>query len=88
MNLRGFKEDFLWGGSDQVRKLHLVSWDKATLSKEKGGLGVRRIGAMNDSLLLKWWRRFAIERDSLSRRVVSDKYDMVIDSWEARYGVA
>lgn len=31
---------FLWGGADLKKRLHLVSWNKVTRSKERGGVGV------------------------------------------------
>ena len=46
---------FLWGGCDEKRKMHLVIWDKATVSKEEGGLGIKKIRVMNECLLIKWW---------------------------------
>lgn len=44
--------DFIWKGN--MRKgIHLVGWDKITMSKKYGGLGVRRAREANTSLLGK-----------------------------------
>ena len=32
--------DFLWGSTDERRKMHMVSWSKIVRSKEEGGLGI------------------------------------------------
>ena len=46
--------DFLWGGGNVERKIHLLNWSTVCTSKEKGGLGVRSLVKMNKSLLGKW----------------------------------
>ena len=34
---------FLWGDHDEKRKVHMVAWEKLTVCKEKGGLGIRNL---------------------------------------------
>ena len=72
---------FLWGGSDIKKKVHLVSWDKVTLAKQDGGLGVKRLRIMNECLLLKWWWRYGCEANALWKRVVEAKYGSGIMTW-------
>ena len=49
--------DFLWGGSDDERKICWVSWVKIFQEKEEGGLGVKSLKEFNQALLAKWrWR--------------------------------
>lgn len=43
---------FLWRGTNDRRKLHLVSWDKITKAWNSGGLGVTVLGEMNAALLV------------------------------------
>ena len=40
LRLEKIQMDFLWGGGNLEKKLHLVNWDTVCLSKEKGGLGI------------------------------------------------
>ena len=42
--------------------------------KKKDGLGVRSLSKLNEALLFKWSWRFANERDSLWRKVISSKF--------------
>ena len=38
--LHKINRDFLWGSTNEKRKLHLVRWEKVIKSKEEGGLGI------------------------------------------------
>ncbi|KAJ0535016.1 putative RNA-directed DNA polymerase [Helianthus annuus] len=42
---------FLWGGSGG--KMSWVSWDRVACPVDKGGLGLRKLGSINKSLILK-----------------------------------
>ena len=33
------QRDFLWGGGNMDRKIHLINWGTVCSSKKKGGLG-------------------------------------------------
>ncbi|XP_024190144.1 uncharacterized protein LOC112194121 [Rosa chinensis] len=49
--------DFLWGDSDDKRKIHLVNWDNVCKPKNRGGLGIKRTTDMNKAMLAKVsWR--------------------------------
>ena len=41
--LEKIQRDFLLGGGNLKRIIHLVSWNAVCLSKEKGGLGIRSL---------------------------------------------
>ena len=56
--------DFLWGGGNLERKIHLINWNTVCSSKEKGGLSICSLSSMNRALLGKWLWRFAVEEDS------------------------
>ena len=67
---------FIWGGTDEKRKIHLASWNKASCPKKAGGLGFKKIRVMNECLLIKWWWRFGCEGNSLWRKVIKAKYEI------------
>nr|KAJ0205515.1 hypothetical protein LSAT_V11C500267880 [Lactuca sativa] len=54
---------FLWGGSEDNKKISWVLWSKITKDKEDGGLGVGAIEGFNISLIFKWWWRLKIEKE-------------------------
>lgn len=72
-NLQSFMSRFLWGRTDERRKLHLVDWKTMALPCENGGLGVMDLANMNAALLAKRVYRYANNRDHLWRRVVCAK---------------
>ena len=80
-SIESIQARFLWGGSDLKRKIHLVTWSKLSQSKLSGGLGIRNIKLMNESLLLKWWWRFGMDKSSLWRKVLNAKYNMDGRDW-------
>ena len=65
IRLEKIQRDFLWGGGNLERKIHLVNWDIVCSSKEKGGLGIRSLSNFNKALLEKWNWRFAMEENSI-----------------------
>lgn len=65
---------FLWGGSDEIRKISWVRWKRICTSKLEGGLGVRDLGAFNKALLGKWRWRMLHEHDQLWCRLLMAKY--------------
>ena len=72
--LEKIQRDFLWGGGNLERKPHLVNWKTICLEKRSGGLRVRSLSKMNKALFCKWCWRFANEKDSLWRLVISTKF--------------
>lgn len=51
------------------------------MDKDNGGLGIRGLRTMNDTLLLKWWWRFGSEKETLWRQVVCAKYKLDTSTW-------
>ena len=49
------QRDFLWSGSGEGKKDHLVRWDLVCRPKEFGGLGFGKISLRNQALLGKWF---------------------------------
>ena len=52
-NLEALMRRFLWGGSDEIKKMSWVAWDKVTRSKKEGGLGIAKLESNNKALLMK-----------------------------------
>ncbi|CAL1381562.1 unnamed protein product [Linum trigynum] len=76
---------FIWGSSDQGRKIHLVDWDTLCQPKEEGGLGLRSATRMNEAFMMKIAWRLMTEADSLWARVVRSKYLRRTDGgWQPR----
>ncbi|XP_075650954.1 uncharacterized protein LOC142621553 [Castanea sativa] len=66
--------NFLWGSTNNKKKLHLVNWRKITKPKEYGGLRLQSAKEKNIALLAKLNWRFHQEKDNLWARVLSHKY--------------
>ncbi|GJV69335.1 RNA-directed DNA polymerase, eukaryota, reverse transcriptase zinc-binding domain protein [Tanacetum coccineum] len=52
------------------QKVSWVKWDKILTSKDKGGLGVPSLYALNRGLMLKWIWRFYSQKTSLWTKVI------------------
>ncbi|KAJ9565965.1 LOW QUALITY PROTEIN: hypothetical protein OSB04_001931 [Centaurea solstitialis] len=68
--LESIRMNFFWGKRDSCKKIAWISWNKVLASKEKGGLEVGSLKALNLALVTKWWWRFKSETDSLWKRVI------------------
>ena len=66
--------DFLWGSSPEHRKMHLVNWNKVTLPKELGGLGIVQMKARNLALLAKLCWRLASNPEAPWASMLAKKY--------------
>jgi hypothetical protein len=67
------RRSFFWQGGGTRKKYHLVRWQIICKSKKKGGLGIKDIGKMNISLLVKWW--WKLENESgLWQEIIKAKY--------------
>ncbi|KAL4201212.1 hypothetical protein AMTRI_Chr02g257500 [Amborella trichopoda] len=73
--------NFLWSGSAETKKIHLVSWKKIFSHKKKGGLGIRDIRIHNWALLGKWWWRLANHENQLWTQVIRGKYKISSQKW-------
>ena len=53
--------EFLWSGTGEGKKDHLLSWEVVCRPKKQGRLGFRKISLRNCALLGKWLWRFPQE---------------------------
>lgn len=65
---------FLWGDTDEGRKLHQVSWRTITLPNDYGGLGIRRLSQANRAMLAKLSWRSVKYPEALWAKVLNTKY--------------
>ena len=79
--LERIQRQFLWGGTDNVKKISLVKWATVCTDKRKGGIGIKSYSKMNKALLSKWSWRFANDRKALWRRVISCKFGESSGGW-------
>ena len=66
--------NFLWGGSEQHKSCHTVSWDTVTLPKEAGGLGIPSTRHRNHAILMNQAWCLLSNPTSLWAQVLQAKY--------------
>lgn len=66
--------NFLWGDTDQRKKIHLIKWDTVCKPKLQGGLGIKRIAAMNQAMLAKTSWRMLQNDKGLWHEIYKAKY--------------
>lgn len=75
---------FWWSANLDKRSIPWIAWDKITLSKKEGGLGVRDMLAFNKALLAKQAWRLMNNPTSLLARVYKAKYFRKTNFLEAK----
>ncbi|KAL0433566.1 UNVERIFIED_CONTAM: hypothetical protein Slati_2690900 [Sesamum latifolium] len=71
--LESMMADFLWHSNDS-RKVHWIAWDKMCVPKDEGGLGFRRLGAFNLTMLAKQLWLIISNLNALLSRMLKQKY--------------
>uniref|UniRef100_A0A2N9FE83 CCHC-type domain-containing protein n=1 Tax=Fagus sylvatica TaxID=28930 RepID=A0A2N9FE83_FAGSY len=66
--------NFLWGSSEEKKKMHMVGWDKICRAKSLGGLGLYACKPRNVAMLAKLNWRLLQEKDALWARTILAKY--------------
>ncbi|XVF08796.1 hypothetical protein REPUB_Repub07fG0034100 [Reevesia pubescens] len=67
-------KSFLWGGTKEERKMHLLNWEQISSPKEEGGLGVRNTRKTNLAYLAKLGWHLLINKDCLWVEIMEKKY--------------
>lgn len=65
---------FIWGGNEDTRKIHLISWETLQRPKQQGGLGLRSARQANSAFLTKLGWRLLTEPNALWSRVLRSRY--------------
>ncbi|GJW20453.1 RNA-directed DNA polymerase, eukaryota, reverse transcriptase zinc-binding domain protein [Tanacetum coccineum] len=73
-SLESIRCQFFNGHDLKSNKSSWVKWNSVLAAKEKGGLGVSSLFALNRALLMKWFWRFYSHNDSLWSRVIKAIY--------------
>ncbi|GJS31327.1 RNA-directed DNA polymerase, eukaryota [Tanacetum coccineum] len=68
--LEGIRRKFFNGHEQDSRRSTWVKWNKVLMSKDRGGLGVSSLYAINRGLLIKWVWRFVSHSESLWARSI------------------
>jgi hypothetical protein len=68
------QREFLWGGTNGGRRISWVKWSEVCQPRSNGGLGVRDVGKVNLSLLLKWRWKLIQGEDAIWKRVLVARY--------------
>ncbi|KAL4352748.1 hypothetical protein GQ457_06G007230 [Hibiscus cannabinus] len=74
LRLDKIRRKFLWGCTNDKRRIAIVSWTRVCIPKAKGGAGVVNLKIKNRALLAKWGWRFATEHGALWRKLIQAKY--------------
>ncbi|XP_039030625.1 uncharacterized protein LOC120165108 [Hibiscus syriacus] len=62
---------FIWSGSDEKQKVHLVSWDELCKPTDNGGMGFKKLQIQNEAFLMKISFRLLSEKRHLWARVLT-----------------
>ncbi|CAN0830454.1 Putative ribonuclease H protein At1g65750 [Linum grandiflorum] len=65
---------FVWGSTQEQRKIHLISWDSICRPKDQGGLGLRSARELNKAYILKVAWGLMKRPEELWARVLISKY--------------
>ena len=64
--------------------IHLLDWSKIDKSKREGGLGIRPLKLVDESLLGKWLWWLGDGQNGLWKEVVMVKYNVLKDGWDTQ----
>nr|XP_011457336.1 PREDICTED: uncharacterized protein LOC105349397 [Fragaria vesca subsp. vesca] len=66
--------NFLWGHTEEKKKIHLVKWDTVCKPKRYGGLGLKKSSCVNQALLAKTGWRLLQKEQGLWAEALNKKY--------------
>ncbi|RZB68504.1 putative ribonuclease H protein [Glycine soja] len=74
LQLVSLQRNFLWGGSQELKKISWVKWDVICLPKEDGGLGIKDISKFNAALMGRRIWALSSNQNQLWARILTSKY--------------
>ena len=74
LKLISLQRNFLWGGSQDLKKSVWVKWEVICLPKEDGGLGIKDITRFNAALMGRWIWALSSNQNQLWVRILTSKY--------------
>lgn len=80
--------EFLWGSSEDKKKLYLLNWDTITQPKDLGGLGLQNTTLRNKAILSGFAWRVKHSRNSLWSSVLKAKYRNNLNDMTNRQSVS
>lgn len=66
--------DFIWGSTEERKRMHMVKWSTVTLPKDLGGLGFYSIKHRNEAILAKLCCSLAHEEGKPWTNMLAAKY--------------
>ena len=66
--------NFIWGNSQEKKKVHLARWETLTNTKENGGLGIQSMRNINIAFMATLGWRLITETKDLWAHVLLGKY--------------
>lgn len=73
-NLDKFNQNFVWGLTDEKKKMHMVNWKTITRPKRRGGLGIQEARGRNLNLAAKLCWRMENSKNGGQAEVLGKKY--------------
>ncbi|MCI11192.1 putative ribonuclease H protein, partial [Trifolium medium] len=74
-DIQMLQRSFVWGDTEQKKRFHAVGWEKITVPKWLGGLGIRKLDVMNNACLMKLGWNYQGGSDDLWCKVLRGKYE-------------
>lgn len=82
--ITSINQRFFWRKVEKQRYLAYVAWDKITMPVDMGGLDVRDLQVMNESLLMKFLWCLASGSEAQWVRIVKAKYFPKSELWHSK----
>ncbi|GAU38338.1 hypothetical protein TSUD_61990 [Trifolium subterraneum] len=80
-DIQRLQRQFIWGDTENKRRFYAIGWDRITVPKKMGGLGLRKLDIMNKACLCKLsWKVQDVSNNELWCIVLCGKYGR--QSWD------